>query len=33
MMNPNKNSEILSAGSRTLLGFHIKLEDIPTVVC
>ena len=35
MMNdePNKNSEILFAGSRTLLGFLIKFEDIPKAVC
>jgi hypothetical protein len=30
---PNKNAEILFAGSRTLLGFLIKFEDIPKVVC
>ena len=31
MMSPNKNSEILSAGSKTRLGFLAKSVDISTV--
>ena len=31
MMSPNKNSEILSTGSKTRLGFLAKSVDISTV--
>jgi hypothetical protein len=31
MMSPNKNSEILSTGSETRLGFLAKLVGIPAV--
>ena len=30
-MSPNKNSEILSTGSKTRLGFLMKSVDIPRV--